>query len=47
MELDGGVSRVTGLLDTLAAADRLQATAAATRASALSAGTLVELFQFT
>ena len=40
VELDGGVSRVTGLLDTLAASDRLQAAAAAARASALSAGAL-------
>lgn len=38
MELDGGVSRVTGLLDTLAAADRMQAAAAQARADALRAG---------
>ena len=35
MELDGGVSRVAGLLDTLAAADRKQAAAARTRADAM------------
>lgn len=37
MELDGGVSRVTGLLDTLAAADRMQAAAAKVRADAMLA----------
>ena len=35
MELDGGVSRVAGLLDTLAAADRMQAAAARARADAM------------
>jgi hypothetical protein len=35
VELDGGVSRVAGLLDTLAAADRMQAAAARARADAM------------
>ena len=38
VELDGGVLRVTGLLDTLVAADMLQRAAAADRARALSQG---------
>ena len=40
VELDGGVTRVTGLLDTLVVADKLQADAAAVRARALSEGEL-------
>lgn len=38
VELDGGVVRVTALLDTLKAADTLQASAAADRARAVSNG---------
>lgn len=40
MELDGGVARVTGLLDTLVASDTLQHAAADDRARAFSKGVM-------